>query len=245
MAKIAAAHQPNYLPWIGLFSKIKQADYFLVADTFVLGDQSTFNRNKIRTNNQWAYLTVPIGRKARGMPLCDIELPPDKSWQNVHWQTLYRNYVNTEFFKDYQQFFRELYQRDFKYLWQLNMELILYLMRCFEIEVEVMKASEIGVNPDLPTTDFIIELCARAGADIYLSGPSGRNYMSLEKFTQYNMGLKFFHLEHPVYKQRYPGFEPNMSAVDLLFNTGPRAAEIIKKSGSTIDNNPVPAHQLV
>ena len=235
MPKIGTAHQPDYLPWIGLFSKIKQSDCFVIADTFVMGGQGVFNRNRIRTNTGWLYLTVPVGRKSAGIKMLDIAMPPDKNWQKTHWQTIYRNYVHTDFFKDHKNFFEELYQRDFDYLWQMNTEIINYLLKCFNIEVEVRKASEMAVDPNLETTDFIIALMATAGADIYLSGPSGRNYLERGKFSEQNVGLKFIKFEHPVYKQRYPGFEPNMSAIDLLFNMGPRAGEIIKASGSIED----------
>lgn len=243
--KIVTAHQPNYLPWIGLFSKINQANCFVVANTFELGNQSTFNRNKIRTNAGWGYLTVPIGRKVCGMRICDIKVSEDRSWKYIHWQSIYRNYAHTDFFKDYKDFFEDLYLRDFKYLWQMNMEIILYLLKCFKIEVEILAASNMNIDPNLPTTDFLIALAEDAGGDIYLSGPSGRDYMNLEKFSQQNMGLKFFDLNHPVYKQRYLGFEPNMSAIDLLFNAGPQAGEIIKKSGSITDYNMVPAPQSI
>jgi hypothetical protein len=233
--KIVTAHQPNYIPWIGLFSKIQQSHCFVVADTFTLGNQTPFNRNKIRTNTGWGYLTIPLPHKSKAIRLCDIPSPPDKKWQDLHWQTIYRNYARTEYFKDYQDFFKEIYFGDFEYLWQINLKIILYLMRCFNIEVEVLKASDLGVDPDLPTTEFIISMVNRAGGNIYLSGPSGKNYLELEKFPQNNLGLKFFKLEHPVYEQRYPGFEPNMSAIDLLFNHGPLAGDIIKKSGNIED----------
>jgi len=235
MIRIVTAHQPNYLPWIGFFSKIKQSDCLIIADTVVMGDKSVFNRNKIRTNNGWVYLTIPIGHKALNRKICDIKLPSDKTWQKNHWQTVYRNYAHTKFFKDYQDFFEELYQRDFTYIWQLNLEIIKYLLKCFNIEVEMLKASEMTIDQNLRSTDFIIALMAGCGADIYLSGPSGRNYLNLKKFPQQNIGLKFFNFQHPVYQQRYPGFEPDMSAIDLLFNMGPHAGDVISASGSLED----------
>jgi hypothetical protein len=233
--KVITAHQPNYLPWIGLFSKICQADCFILADTFALGKQSTFNRNKIRTNSGWGYLTIPIGNKMIGTRIDNITVPADNSWKNIHWQTIYRSYKHTDYFNYYQDFFEELYQKDFPYLWQINQEIILYLMKCFDIHTEVIKASEMAIDPDLPTTDYIIGLVREAGGDVYLSGPSGKEYLSLDRFSRQGTELKFFKLEHPVYRQRFPGFEPNLSAIDLLFNEGPRASRIIKESGRIED----------
>lgn len=235
MTKIVTIHQPNYLPWIGLFSKIMRADCFVIADTFSLGSRSAVNRNKIRSNNGWLFLTVPIGHRCIGERICNIKLPQNKDWQRKHLNAIVSNYNKAPFFGSHRDFFEKLYDKDFEYLCQINEEIILYLFKCFKIELPVLKASQMSVDPNLPTTDYLISLVTSAGGDIYLSGPSGRNYMQLEKFSKQNMGLKFFKFEHPVYKQKYPGFEPNMSAIDLLFNVGPRAGEIIRASGNVED----------
>lgn len=233
MPKIVTIHQPNYLPWIGLFSKIKHSHCLIIGDTYFLGGHSTFNRNKVRTTCGWNYLTIPIGHKFEGIPIYDITSPPENHWKQIHWKMIHDNYSKTEFFSLHQDFFNHLYHHDFKYVWQMNEEIIFYLLKCFDIEVEVIKASDIALHSDLEKTDYMIALLKAAGADIYLSGPSGRDYLEKEKFVQNDITLKFFNFQHPVYKQRYPGFEPNMAAIDLLFNTGPAAKEIIGVSGST------------
>ena len=97
-----------------------------------------------------------------------------------------------------------------------------------------MKASEMGIDPSLLKTDLKIELLKQAGADTYLSGPSGNNYLELEKFPEKGIELKFFEFKHPVYPQKYPGFEPAMSAIDLLFNTGPEAGKILQAAGKIV-----------
>ena len=180
-------------------------------------------------------LTVPIGRKPKGERICDIKLPLEQQWRSVHWKMLVNNYVRTDFFAYHKDFFEKLYLKNFEFLWQINEEIIFYLLDCFEIKVEVIKASEINVDANLGKTDLMIALLKSAAADVYLSGPSGRNYLETEKFPNNNINLKFFKFEHPVYKQRHPGFEPNMSAIDLLFNMGPQACKIIKASGRIED----------
>ena len=49
---IVSIHQPNYLPWIGFFDKIKRSDVFVLLDDvqFPRGKKHFGHRNKIKTN---------------------------------------------------------------------------------------------------------------------------------------------------------------------------------------------------
>ena len=58
------------------------------------------------------------------------------------------------------------------------------------------------------------------GGDTYLSGPKGRDYLDVALFEKKGIRVEFQDFKHPVYKQRYEGFEPNMAAIDALFNVG-------------------------
>jgi len=233
--KIVTMHQPNYLPWVGFFSKIAHSDCFVIVGDVLYTLNSVINRNKIRTKGGWIYLTIPVGRNVHSLKICDVPLPRDKKWMENHWKAIKQSYSKADFFSHYQDFFEGLYQKDFEYLWLINVEIISYLLRCFEIDVEVITTSEMDLDPELRSTDLLITILKRVGADIYLSGPSGKNYLDFEKFSQNNIELRFLKFQHPVYKQTYAGFEPGISAIDLLFNVGPKASEIIKASGKIED----------
>lgn len=234
MSKIVTLHQPNYLPWLGFFSKIRQSDCYVMTDIHDFSRHSVTNRNKIRTSSGWDYLTVPVDRRFHGARICDVGLPSNGKWRQEHWKALYHNYGKSPFFDRYRDFFEELYRTDFESLCQLNTAIILYLLKCFDIKAKVLKASDMGIDPSLLKTDLQIALLRQAGADTYLSGPSGKNYLDFEKFPGNGLELKFFEFTHPVYPQRYPGFEPAMSAIDLLFNVGPEASNIIETSGEIV-----------
>ncbi len=230
--KIVTMHQPNYLPWLGLFDRIAHSDCFVIMDNLPYTRQSVTNRNRIRTKEGWSYLTIPVGSKSYGLPIRNVALPRDDGWMATHWKRIKDNYAKSDFLNLYKDFFDDLYQRNFEYLGEINVEIMSYLLNCFEIDVEVMTMSEMSVDVGSDTTDVLIEVLKGAGADTYLSGPSGRNYLHFEKFPQNDLGLRFLKFQHPVYRQRWPGFEPAMAAIDLLFNLGPQAGDIIKASGS-------------
>jgi hypothetical protein len=205
-----------------------------MSDSFLCADMT--RRNKIRTNAGSGHLTIPLGKKFYKLRICDVELPAEKSWRASHWQQIYQNYVNTQYFGRYSGFFNDLYQKDFQYLVQINTEIILFLLKCFNIDVEIIKTTDLNLDPNLQGTDSIIAAMKNVGGQIYLSGPSGRNYLEFPKFQNNDLELKFFEFEHPVYKQRYEDFIPNLSAIDLLFNVGETSEEIIRKSGSVKDS---------
>ena len=55
---ILTAHQPCYLPWIGLFNKIGLSDTFCLFDIVQYQKKDFNNRNKIILNNNAKWLTV-------------------------------------------------------------------------------------------------------------------------------------------------------------------------------------------
>ena len=57
---ILTAHQPAYLPWLGLFHKIALADKFVFLDNLQFEKNSVENRNKIKTSDGSIWLTVPV-----------------------------------------------------------------------------------------------------------------------------------------------------------------------------------------
>ncbi len=230
-SEMVTMHQPNYLPWTGLFSKIALSRRFIIMDIFQYCRHGVTHRNKIRTNTGSNYLTIPVSKRFAMSSVREVELPEDHGWKKIHWRTIYQNYIKATYFKDYATFFEELYQRDYKFLMEFNLEIIRYLIKCFGMDVEILTASELGIPSNLEATDAIIATLRAANGNTYLSGPSGKGYLDMKKFEQSGLQCRFFSFRHPEYEQRYPGFEPNLSAIDLLFNTGPAAGDIIKHSG--------------
>ena len=84
-------------------------------------------------------------------------------------------------------FFENLYKNNFEYLWEINENIIFYLLDCFDINVEIIKASDLNIESILHGGDLLISILKSVGADVYLSGPSGRNYLELNKFKKNNI----------------------------------------------------------
>ena len=73
------------------------------------------------------------------------------------------------------------------------------------------------------------------GGDSYLSGRHAlQAYLDPAVLAAAGIRLAFQEWQAPVYQQLYPaaGFVPDLAILDLLFNEGPRAKEILLASGA-------------
>ena len=86
---ILTAHQPVYLPWLGLFHKIALADAFCYFDNVQYQIKDFNGRNKIKTINGPIWLTVPVKSKGyRDKKINDIEIDNSQDWSKKHWKTM-------------------------------------------------------------------------------------------------------------------------------------------------------------
>ena len=72
------------------------------------------------------------------------------------------------------------------------------------------------------------------GGNTYLSGAYAvQAYLDPEVMRAAGIRLAFQEWRAPTYCQRYPaaGFIPDLAVVDLLFNEGPRARDILLAAG--------------
>jgi hypothetical protein len=81
-------------------------------------------------------------------------------------------------------------------------------------------------------TDRLIDICRALGADTYLAGAGGAAYMDFARFEQRGVRVLTQRFEHPVYPQVFAGFVPQLSIVDLIFNSGPESAAVIRNANS-------------
>ncbi len=98
------------------------------------------------------------------------------------------------------------------------MNLIKFLMKAFDINVKTVYASKFEFKTKSSKKN--LDIVKSVGGDVYLSGPMGQNYLDVPLFEKEGIKVLFQDFKHPVYKQRYEGFVPNMAAIDALFNVG-------------------------
>jgi hypothetical protein len=215
-----AIHQPEHLPWLGYLDKARQADEFIILDTVAFKKNYFENRNRIRTPQGWGWVTVPVLLKGRfGQAFLDVEINNQVRWAEVYWRTLGQNYSRAPFWKTYGPALEELLLRPWEKLVDLNLALIEWLWRSFGITTPTRRASTLGVEGK--KSGLLLDICRKTGATVYLSGPSGRDYIEQSLFTDAGVGIEFHEFHHPQYPQRFSPFVGGLASLDLLLNEGP------------------------
>lgn len=222
---IIAIHQPQHLPWLGYLDKIDRADIFVLLNNVQYKKNEWINRNKIKTSNGSQWLTVPVSY-SHPEKINNVKIDNKTNWGKKHLNALITNYSKSDYFEQHLPFFKDVYSRIWEYLSSLNLHIVEYLVKAFDIKTEIILASDFKLSEE--PTERLIDICKILKGDIYLSGPHGRNYLNTERFKDENIGVVFQDFKHPVYQQLYGDFLPFMSSIDLLLNHGPQSIEIIR-----------------
>lgn len=229
MSKVVAIHQPQYLPYLGFFHKLRHADVFVILDNIQFQKNGLQNRNKIKTHHGWQWLTVPVLHRL-GQAIRDVRIDQRQRWQKKHWNALVTNYSRAPYFHQYADGIRRLLEQEWERLSQLDVALIKWAMQALRITTPLLYTSELNVSGQ--RTDLLVNVCRAVGADAYLSGPGGRRYMELDKFDAAGIRVLWQDVPSPVYQQLFPeaGFIADLSVVDVLFCCGAAARQWIESA---------------
>lgn len=222
-----AIQQAHYFPWLGYLDKIAKVDKFIIMDIVQLTDSSVSIRNKFLENNgKEKLLSLSIDKKGYlDKKSNEIEL---KDWNRVrkkHGRFLYYNYKNTEFFEEVWEKIEFIFEKEYKLLFELQMDILKILMELFNLRTELVFQSSLSYNYEAKKNNLVLELCKAVKADYYLSGNGAKKYMEVDLFEKENIKVLFQKFSYPRYKQKNSNdFITNLSSLDILFNCGIKEA---------------------
>lgn len=222
---IVAVHQPQYLPWLGYFDKIRRADVFCYLNDVQYKKNEWQNRNRIKTARGWQWMTVPV-RYRFPQKINEVCIDNAVEWKKKHLQALITNYCRAPYFQQVMSIFEDAFSKKWEFISELN----IHLIESFKNLLSLQKKKSV-LSSDLELreepTDRLIDICRALGADAYLAGQGGIEYMDLERFEKNGLTVIIQEFKHPVYPQRFEKFQSHLSIVDLLCNCGPESMKII------------------
>tara|TARA_Y100000768_G_C23899355_1_gene644252 strand:- start:265 stop:957 length:693 start_codon:yes stop_codon:yes gene_type:complete len=219
-------HQPNFLPWIGFFSKIYKSDKFIfLNDAYVHKKNLDYlNRSLFLSNDKNKYFSIPVKKNFQTQKILNLEIDNTKEWKKDFLNFIHSNYNVCEFFKDGYSIISSIKNKDFKFLIDLNIFLIIKLFKKLNIKKNIYFSSEFKINSK--STQRIIDLVKIAKGQIYLTGTGANNYLDKNEFIKNKIKLELNQINHPIYVQKnLKSFTPGLSIIDIIMNCGLKKTE--------------------
>ena len=217
--------QPTFIPWIGYFDLIDQADVFVFYDDVKITRSYWDVRNKIRDKKTDIFLTIPIKRNLPNQDLTFInaEINYEIQWYSKHLKSLKLNYSKSKYFDEVYMVFTNVLEQKKVFLSEINIDLIKIFSEKMGIDVTIKRTSEMGSFPATKDKKLVM-ICKNIDSDKYLSPIGSAAYIEKNNpggdFPKNNIELFYQNYKHPQYQQQYEPFISHLSILDLLFNYG-------------------------
>jgi hypothetical protein len=143
------------------------------------------------------------------MSITGVEIDFTGNWQKIHLKSIQSAYQTSPFYEYYADDFNTLYHEMPERLFDLNCTLIRYILQLLGLKKDV-QFTEIFENAPADLKDYRESL-----------QPKPRMHKPDKTFTPFPY--------QQVFQERF-GFLPNLSIIDLLFNEGPNALQVLQSS---------------
>lgn len=219
---ILASHQPNFLPYMGYIYKMYMCDKFSFADEVKFTRNVYHNYTDFCTNRELNRCTVPIN--SHSLPFKDTKLVDYKITQKKLLKRIQADYRRAKNFDVIYPELESIIMNDYENLIDLNMDLLSFIVKFFEIDLDYTMESSLGLKYENPNDD-IIDICQKLGCNKYISGVGARDYIDEEKFKKNGIEVIW-----TGYKPRnYGSFIDNGSCLDYMMVKGKELPDEWKK----------------
>lgn len=171
--------------------------------------QTYRNRCKILGPNGVLSLSVPV-KKNHGIKCLvrDIRVDYDMPWNKSHWRSMVASYASSPFYEYLSDEMVRFYENKFDFLIDLNQQLLECILGLMGLKIPVV------------CTSSFKEIQGASDPRVFIHPKKDETVADPDfKPVEY----------HQVFSDRF-GFQSNLSILDLLFNEGPGALVILRKS---------------
>jgi hypothetical protein len=231
-----AISQPTYLPWIGQFNLMDQADLFVFYDDVQVVKQSWGTRNVIKTSQGPIWLSVPIlhDKSFSEAKFNNTRTDDKKKWKEKHFKGIQNAYAKTPFYKTVIEWLEPVMLNDIQVLGDNNSHLIKNISKQIGITTRFIDSTNLHSKSGVKDTR-LVAICKELGADTYISPFGAHSYIESENtsgaFANSGIELLYHNYIHPSYPQIHGDFIEYMCILDLLFNVGFENALDVIRSG--------------
>lgn len=220
--------QPTFFPWVGLFEQIRLADVFVHFDDAQFSKGGLTNRVKVKTAGGAKWLTVPLRNLHLGQPINKVRIDDSTDWRRSHVDLLKQAYADAPFLDDAMQIISDTYHHPTDDIATLDITGIEHCCEYLGLETQFARSSALGLTSS--SSARVLDIVCHFNAEVYVTGHGAQNYLDHQAFDDAGVAVEYMDYQRKPYPQLHGDFDPHMSVLDLIANTGPDAAQIICSS---------------
>jgi hypothetical protein len=239
VSKTVVITQSNYIPWRGYFDMLRSADEVVLLESVQYTRRDWRNRNRIKTAQGTTWLTVPVEAKGHYLQAIDETRIIDAQWATKHIRTIELAYSRAPHYAELAPWLFDLLRgvAAEPLLTKVNEQLLRALCERLGITVPIRRCSDVldrSALRSMRPAERLLAIATELGSTRYLSGPSARDYLDIGLFEAAGIQVSWMSYDgYAEYSQLWGVFEPYVSIVYLIFNTGPEAARYLERKPST------------
>jgi len=224
MSKIVTIHQPDFMPWLGFFSKINKADTFVVLDHVIneYNGRQWYRRVNLATESGKYWLSISINKPSNTsfIPINRMEINKNISYHKA-LNKIRQIYLKAPYYNMTYPLIEKWFNSDESLLYKRNMDFIIDIMNILDIDTKLVSSSSLSINRK--SNELLIEILKSQNADIYLCGDGAGGYQKDELFIAEGIEIEYNNFKIEEYYQIYTKeFQSGLSIVDALMNIGPK-----------------------
>ena len=212
-----AIHQPDYIPWLGLFYKMYLSDVFIHLDDAQYSNEAAHNFNVLKTPQGELRLKFPVEQHL-GDLINMVRPKYELKWREKHLRTMEMNYAKAKYFKEVFPELKDVFMVDYPNVAALNIAINEYIAGKFGIKPKFVLSSDLDIHTK--REEKVIDLTLAVGGTRYISGNGAKAYQVDSHFTDKGIELSYLDYKPITYPQLWKTFLPCMSALDFIFNCG-------------------------
>ena len=202
-------------------AELLHAEHMVLADTYQYSRQSFQNRARLRTPQGWQWISVPLKGGQHGTPIAEVAIRSHLPWHRAHHRSLMYNYRSAPYYSAYAPDLHVLLDDPPVRLGDLSCRSVAIMAGWLGVGDRLVRATDLPGQPD--TLAAILDVLD--GPQVLLTRPA-----ALDSDRGHGVRVAVGRYTPPTYRQTFDGFEPDLSALDLLFNYGPDARRMIRES---------------
>lgn len=213
-----AIMQPYFLPYIGYFSLIHEADQFIIFDTVQFQRKSWMTRNRIiNPNGGSTYINLPVKKAPLDTSIKEIVINNDIDWKAKLFNQLLV-YKRAPYYKETIEVLERALNSNNKTLTDINKNLLVEISTYLNLNCEINVFSEMRIDIENvhAADEWALNISKEINATEYINAPGGVSFFDRHKFKNNNIKLKFIKNKLRAYKQFQLDFVHGLSIVDVM-----------------------------